>query len=68
MPYFLLLTDSLHTFVLTSLPESLDVVVPRVYDNATTARVLTMEFVESVKLTDEKALLACSPTYLLSVP
>ena len=40
----------------SSLPKDVDVVVPRVYANATTARLLTMEYVDSVKLTDEKRL------------
>ena len=30
--------------------------MPRIYANATTARLLTMEYIDSVKLTDEKAL------------
>jgi predicted unusual protein kinase regulating ubiquinone biosynthesis (AarF/ABC1/UbiB family) len=30
----------------TSLPKGLDVVVPKVFDNATTARMLTMEYVQ----------------------
>ena len=42
----------------TSLPKAANVVVPKVYDNATTARVLTMEYVDSIKLTDEAALRA----------
>ena len=41
-----------------SLPKAANVVVPKVYDNATTARVLTMEYVDSIKLTDEAALRA----------
>ena len=40
----------------SSLPPELDIIVPRVYANATTPRVLTMEYVRSVKLTDDKAL------------
>ena len=40
----------------SSLPAELDIIVPRIYSNATTKRLLTMEFIESVKLTDEKAL------------
>ena len=40
----------------SSLPTELDIIVPRIYANATTARLLTMEYIDSVKLTDEKAL------------
>ena len=40
----------------SSLPADVDVVVPRVYANATTKRLLTMEYVDSAKLTDEKRL------------
>lgn len=40
----------------SSLPADVDVVVPRIYANATTKRLLTMEYVDSVKLTDEKRL------------
>jgi predicted unusual protein kinase regulating ubiquinone biosynthesis (AarF/ABC1/UbiB family) len=40
----------------SSLPAELDIIVPRIYANATTARLLTMEYIDSVKLTDEKAL------------
>jgi len=40
----------------TSMPPQANVVVPRVFDNATTPRLLTMEYIESIKLTDQEAL------------
>ena len=39
-----------------SMPAAAEVVVPRVFDNTTTPRLLTMEYIPSVKLTDEAAL------------
>ena len=40
----------------SSMSTEADVVVPKVFDNATTTRLLTMEYVRSVKMTDKEAL------------